>query len=181
MTDFAPLTLLTPDRIRTIADLAIQCRSLPGNVAELGVYRGGVSIMLAQLLPLKTVYAFDTFCGIPNANPAFDVHRNGEFADVGDVLATLAEYRNIAPVIGVFPASAEGIEGQFCVAHFDGDTYQSCVDFIAYFVPRMVVGGVLIFDDFGWTKCQGVTKAINEAFEPSRINTPNAMQCHIGF
>lgn len=176
-----PRSILSHDRINTIAELARKCESLPGNVAELGVYRGGISLMLAQLVPLKTVYAFDTFTGIPNADPAFDVHGNGDFSDVGDTLEVLNAQKNIAPVVGIFPASAEGIEGQFCLAHFDGDTYQSCVDFIAYFVPRMVEGGFLVFDDWKWHKCEGVTKAISDAFHPARIKAPNAMQCWIGF
>ena len=61
---------------RSIADV----NHLTGNTAEVGVYMGGVSKFIANHLPHKKHYCFDTFTGIPNAQIGIDSDlRNGEF------------------------------------------------------------------------------------------------------
>jgi hypothetical protein len=44
------------------------------------------------------------------------------------------------------------------------DYYQSTQAGIEIFWPRLVSGGVMVFDDFGWQACPGVERAANEYF-----------------
>jgi len=44
----------------------------------------------------------------------------------------------------------------------DVDIYQSTRSCLDFFYPRMVHGGVMIFDDYEWKGCPGVKKAISE-------------------
>lgn len=139
------------------------CSTLPGDMAEVGVYKGDSCLLLARANPAKTVHAFDTFAGIPNARAGDDLHANGDFADLNrqDVIDRLEAQPNIRVHVGVFPQTADDYL-RFCFAHFDGDTYQSCRDFLAYFWPRLSAGGVLLFDDYKWERCPGVERAIRE-------------------
>ena len=41
------------------------------------------------------------------------------------------------------------------------DTYQSAKDIFDYAWPKMQVGGVVVFDDYGFWTCEGVTKYFN--------------------
>lgn len=68
---------------------------------------------------------------------------------------------------GIFPdeTGAEIEDEQFCFCHYDCDTYQSAKDVAGWLIPRLCVGGTIIFDDYGNPRTQGVAKAVNEIRE----------------
>ena len=165
--EIAEHTLLTMDRLWALYSLSRHSSLLPGDMAEVGVYKGGSSVLLARANPDKIVHAFDTFTGIPNAD-ANEVHANGDFDVGGKPPAILACCANIIPRVGLFPDTAS-FDATYCFAHFDGDTYPSCRAFIDYFTPRMSRGGAMVFDDYGWFRCPGVKRALHETFDERRI------------
>ena len=142
---------------------------LAGDVAEVGVYKGGTARMLAKIFAPtgKTVHLFDTFAGMPAVDPARDLHHAGDFSDVS--LEGVSEYLSDCPNVrlyqGFFPATSGPIEGStFCFVHADVDIYQSVLDCCRFFYPRLVAGGVLIFDDYGRNSCPGAKAAVDEFF-----------------
>jgi O-methyltransferase len=46
----------------------------------------------------------------------------------------------------------------------DADLYTSVRECCEFFWPRMVNGGVVVFDDYGFSNCPGAKKAIDEYF-----------------
>lgn len=76
-------TIVDKLRCFMLYQLARHVDSLEGDVAEVGVCRGGTAKLLAQTLgPVgKTLHLFDTFTGMPEADPAHDVHREGDFGN----------------------------------------------------------------------------------------------------
>jgi len=159
-------TICLPGRLRTIADTAKDLVMLPGEVAEVGVYRGGSAAVLCRSFPTKTVHLFDTFSGIPDTPHWSDnYHKSGDFADTSldQVEHALAEFSNIEFHAGIFPETANGLEDkQFAFVHVDCDIHQSvraCCDF---FWPRLVEGGVMAFDDYFAATCKGAKLAVDE-------------------
>ena len=149
--------------------LAHNARSLPGEVAEVGVYKGGTARMLAKVFEPtgKTVHLFDTFAGMPPTDPTKDLHRESDFGDVS--LEGVSEYLRDCPNVrlhqGFFPATAGPIENEtFCFVHADVDIYRSVLDCCRFFYPRLVAGGVIIFDDYGRNSCPGAKEAVDEFF-----------------
>ena len=53
-------------------------------------------------------------------------------------------------------------ERSFSFVHIDVDLYQPTFDSIAFFYPRMIQGGLILCDDYGFTSCPGAKKAIDE-------------------
>jgi O-methyltransferase len=53
----------------------------------------------------------------------------------------------------------------------DVDIYASVLSCCEYFFPRMVPGGVLVFDDYGMLTCEGAKIALDE-FCAARGQTP---------
>ena len=166
----AARSLMGREKIGAIYDILLRVRedAIPGSVAEVGVYRGGSAQLLAAVLPEKTLYLFDTFTGIPNSGPE-DSHAVGVFGDTSEeAVRALPGLENAIFCTGIFPETTEKINASspnasetFAVALFDGDQYQSAVDFLEYFYPRMVPGGLMIFDDYDQPDCPGVKKAID--------------------
>jgi|TARA_Y100000034_G_scaffold43496_3_gene53087 O-methyltransferase len=135
-----------------------------GSMAELGVYRGGVTKFLATLFPNRTVYAFDTFEGIPKSVLTLsDNMSGGEFSDVEDVFEYLND-PNIVIGRGLFPStidSAIAKDVPFALVHLDADLYWSTLEGLRYFWPRMANGGIVILDDF---EEQPTTPGVKKAF-----------------
>jgi len=133
--------------------------NLEGVSAELGAYKGGSSLFISKILE-RTHYVFDTFEGIPNSGQ-FDKIEDGAFKDTNEekVKELLKDTKSVI-VKGWFTGKRE--DELFCLSHFDGDTYESCKDFLNYFYKNTVKNGYLFFDDFNLAQAPGVAKAIRE-------------------
>ena len=169
-----------------LCQFAEQVRTLPGDVAEVGVYKGGTARLLAKTVEPagKTVHLFDTFAGMPNPDPAKDWHQAGDFADtsVEAVREYLADCPNVRLYAGLFPDTAGPIaDARFCLVHTDVDIYPSVLACCEFFYPRLVRGGVLVFDDYARDSCPGATAAVDEFFadKPERLVYPPGLQAFV--
>lgn len=169
------VSLITPARLENLRNAVRIAQHLPGDMAELGVYRGGSAFMLSELYPNETLHLFDTFTGLPftegpEHNPTGHNLNKGRFAcDESDVQKLLAGKRvEFHP--GVFPESANGLEDLcFNFVHIDCDLYASAKSGIAWFWPRVVAGGIMYFDDYG-CDFTGVTDAVHESFSDEELH-----------
>lgn len=171
----APYTVNSPDKLKLIAEEFLSCVGLPGDVADLGTCRGGTALLLRKLAPEKHLHCFDTWAGNPYDDPLCH-HKRGEWvASLTDCMSLVGRDDRTYYYQGVFPESAFGdpVENvirpmvrnqQLCFVYVDMDTYQSTRDAIEFFWPRIVPGGVMVFDDYGWEPCMGVKKAVDEQF-----------------
>src|SRR5437763_12407749 len=57
--------------------LVLTARKLPGDIAELGVFRGGSAKLIASLKGDKALLLFDTFEGMPKARADLDRYKAG--------------------------------------------------------------------------------------------------------
>jgi O-methyltransferase len=148
-------------------------RSVPGDIVECGVWRGG-SMMAAALALLEQdqtpkMHLFDTFSGMTKAGAE---DGNTQEFPAGSLSATEDEvranmlrtgypadrFRLIAgPVEETLPAEAPP---SISVLRLDTDWYSSTIHELHHLYPLLSYGGVLIVDDYGhW---QGARRAVNE-------------------
>lgn len=148
--------------------------NLDGDVAECGVYKGGSARLLSSAFPHKKVFLFDSFSGMMESDSFPNGHQKGDFADTSldQVKAYLADKPNCLFFQGWIPESTHFLtKEKFCFVHLDLDLYASTKSAIGIFWPRIVEGGVMIFDDWRWHACPGVEKAINEYFNTNIQHT----------
>jgi predicted O-methyltransferase YrrM len=123
--------------------------NMKGDMAEVGVYRGGSARIIAEAK--KNLYLFDTFEGLPQPGE----HDTQEFKK-GDYLGTIEEVQsmlkdlnNVFLIKGLFPKTGKKIKNKrFCFVHLDADLYQSTLDSINFFWPRMTKGGIILLHDY---------------------------------
>jgi|GEM_PF-5813268 hypothetical protein len=172
-TGFHSRTALSKENAQTVFDCARELIEIPGDIAELGIFRGGMSKMLAVSNDKKTVWSLDTFEGIPISEQDQGGHAKGDFAyPYEDVLNYMSDAPNVKIIKGIFPLSAteDMMKRQFSLVHLDADIYRATKDGLDFFWPRLVVGGVILLHDYGWRRCPGVKMAVKEKLETISSN-----------
>jgi len=156
-------TLITNDRLEALVRLCKRTKA--ETIAEVGVYKGGSLKTLAINFPGAVILGFDTFEGLPKEQwNNKEIHKPGEFSDT-DIKSVYSfiDRPNVVLIKGLFPESAKGYKDQeFDFVHIDTDFYLSVKESLRWFWPRMMYGGIIVFDDYKWPNCPGVERALDE-------------------
>jgi len=142
---------------------------IKGDIAEVGVYKGGSAAIISEAKGKKTLYLFDTFEGIPKVDKYdspnfFKGQYSSSLKEVSNYLINYKKYKDIFIYKGIFPNSAPKIKNnKFSFVHLDVDTYKSTKDCLDYFYPRMAKGGIILSHDY-LNEHGGVKKAIKDFF-----------------
>lgn len=162
-------TLQHPSELYNLYYWLKRTKKIEGDIAEVGVFRGGTARLFATLESVKMIHLFDTFQGMPETNKLVDHHVAGDFDDTSllDVRNYLCSYGNTRFYQGLFPDSASALpkDVRFSFVHLDVDIYESTYAALNFFVPRMCEGGCLISHDYNSRSCPGVKQAFNDFFQ----------------
>jgi O-methyltransferase len=159
-----------------------------GCIVECGVWRGGMSAGMADILPGRFHLLFDSFEGLP---PATDI--DGEAALSWQMNANSASYYDNCRAERGFAERAmrmsaakrfKLVQGWFrdtliaftpeepiAVLRLDGDWYESTMHCLTALCPHVVPGGLIIIDDyFMWDGCsRAVHDYLSRTQAPERI------------
>ncbi len=167
-----PYTMVDRYRCYELWQLVEQVSNFRGALIEVGVWRGGSGALIAKQCQLRgikdLVYLCDTFTGVVKRGAVDVAYAGGEHADttretVQQLLDKLG-LDNTRVVSGIFPEESGKLvhDESFRLCHIDVDVYQSAKDVVRWIWPRLVVGGVVVFDDYGFRTCPGITQFVNE-------------------
>lgn len=140
--------------------------SVPGDLIETGVWRGGATIYMRAILKAhditdRVVWAADSFEGLPRADPRFSAdigdqhHTRGELAiSVDQVRENFARYGllddQVQFLVGWFEDTLPGASiEQLAVLRLDGDMYGSTIQALEALYDKVSIGGYVIVDDYG--------------------------------
>ena len=158
----------------TLYSSLIATKNLPGDIAEVGVYKGGTSRLICEVKGEKNLYLFDTFEGLPESSDNDLLVQKGWLHDTSleSVKSYLSDFKNIHFLKGIFPETAKPIsDKKFSFIHLDTNLYQSTLDALEFFWPRMVNGGRIVSHDYNTNSMPGIKKAFSEFFmnQPEKI------------
>lgn len=157
--------------------LATLPRHVVGEVWEVGTFRGTNAREMAKVLAetgIRPLRCFDTFAGRPRETGPDAGCSSTRFTEttLAEVQARLAPWPFALCQPGTVPASFAGLEGtSLAFAYVDLDLYAGTRAALAFIVPRLVPGGVVVVDDFRTQEWPGVTAAIAERSEPWALLT----------
>ncbi|HET6458464.1 MAG TPA: TylF/MycF/NovP-related O-methyltransferase [Nitrosopumilaceae archaeon] len=147
---------------------------LEGDMAEVGVFQGGSAKLICEAKGNGKLHLFDTFEGLPELSDK-DTHfgvkywKKSQFGNtsVENVKKYLSKYSNVFYYKGTFPETANPITDlKFSFVHIDVDLYQSTMDCLKFFLPRLVQGGIILSHDY---HTGGVRSAFDEFFKEKKI------------
>jgi len=142
------------------------------SLLEVGVWKGGTAAIIGKKLALlkskSTFYIADTFAGVAKATDKDKFYTGGEHADTSqEIVETLlkGKYDKYKVLKGIFPDDTQhlvpaGEKFGFC--HIDVDVYESAKDIVDWIWDRLIVGGVIVYDDYGFHTCNGITSYVND-------------------
>lgn len=144
-----------------------------GSIIEIGVWRGGTGALIAKQAKNcgieDMVFLCDTFTGVVKAGVSDSSYKGGEHADtsrqvVEELIFTRMHLDNVEILEGIFPdQTGHRLKGmQFRLCHIDVDVYQSAKDVVDWIWDKMVPGGIMVYDDYGFDSCDGITKYVEE-------------------
>lgn len=166
-------TLVDIYRCWELWTLAKEVAHRGGAIVEVGVWRGGTGALMGKASQLAgnnaPLYLCDTFEGVVKAGPNDTDYKGGEHHDatqavVEQLLQKLGvnSYRILK---GIFPEQTSNLippDERIGLCHIDVDVYQSSKDATAWLWPKLVPGGAIVYDDYGYHMCPGVTKFVDE-------------------
>jgi O-methyltransferase len=176
-------TMVPEMRYVSNLELASKYRGVPGCVVECGVWRGGMSAGLAELMGRERDYfLFDSFEGLP---PASEL--DGTDAAAWQRPENLLNFRNCTASIGDADQAMKMsgtpryqlVKGWFkdtlpgftppekiALLRLDGDWYESTIVCLDYLFLHLADNALVIIDDYyAW---EGCTRAVNEFVARSR-------------
>ena len=147
----------------------LKADKIPGDFAEVGVYKGDSAAILHALDPNRELYLFDTFTGFPASDLEGETgeaatYTADNFADA-DAEHILTKFENKDKVHlqkGYFPDTAKGLEEKrFALVNLDADLYNPTKAALEFFYPRLSPGGAIFIHDYN-IKWPGIIKAVDE-------------------
>ena len=143
------------------------------HILEVGVWRGGTSAILAKHSALLSsnakIYSADTFAGVVKTSNRDTSYSGGEHSDTSLALFVnlLKDLKldNVIPLKGIFPDETSiqiPSDSIFKLCHIDVDVYCSAKDVQDWIWNRLIIGGVVVFDDYGFGSTDGITTFVNE-------------------
>lgn len=148
-----------------------------GSFIEVGSWKGGSCALIAwaayEYGYTGPVYLCDTFKGVVKAGPKDNLYVGGEHADtnlelVQQFLYDRHKLKQIQILEGIFPEESAHLlpeDETFRFCHIDVDVYQSAHDVLEYIWPRLEVGGVVVYDDYGFAEFLGIKAHVDEHAE----------------
>jgi hypothetical protein len=161
-------------RIWILTQCARRCSQLAGNFAEFGVYRGGYAFMVLSRVHLRAeqqFFLFDTFEGIPDANLTQQEKEAGFAGRLANTsVAYVADFlkrwsRHIVIVAGdVLDTLVRSETGPIAFCSIDLNASVPTALALEYAYPRLVPGGMVVMDDYGFAGYEEQRSVIDNFF-----------------
>ena len=181
-----PYTMCSSTRLKGLYSgvRSITERTVYGDIVECGCAQGGSAALMALTLKsLRTsrrLWLFDTFEGLPAptcGDPDYEIAK----LFTGDCVGTLEEVETLFQRL-LINDDVHFVKGLFqktlpttnipliALLHIDGDWFESVKVCLENLYDKVVRGGIIQFDDYGYW--QGAKKAVDEFFASRGINVP---------
>lgn len=167
-------------RVHTLSWAAEQALHREGDFVECGVWKGFSFGVVTQYLNWaevpKQLYLYDTFSGIPeayNSEKRSNAVYEQQNAHDPDAIFKAAKARfegmeNVHLVRGTVPETfSEVCPEKIAMLHLDMNSAASEIAALEVLWDRLVPGGLIVFDDYGWAS-YGAQKSAEDAFMAER-------------
>jgi hypothetical protein len=196
-TQCRPYTMTSLERMHTLYKAVeyVVNGKIPGDCVECGVWRGGSSMLAALALQTfgdthRDLYLYDTYEGMSKpsekdrdfqdapAAPRWEQDQQAEYnrwclAPLEEVTKSMRQTDYPEDKVKFVKGKVEDTlpkiaPDKIAILRLDTDWYESTYHELTHLFPRLVVGGILIIDDYGHWK--GAREAVDQYFAEQKLN-----------
>lgn len=168
--------------------------TLPGDIVELGVYKGETLLNFARFMEIlnpgdreKKVIGFDSWKGLRDfTDKDGEDAKSGNFDGGWNPENFLPDLRRLIDLFhkdsfvpqkprihlvdgDIRKTAADYVEKnpglRISLLHFDCDMYEPTLEGLKALYPLVVTGGIILFDEYGCTNWPGESQAVDDYFE----------------
>lgn len=145
-----------------------------GDIVECGVWKGGMCVFLTKLFPTKKIWVVDSFLGFEKVESStyptqfwdkynlkdphifeYPIRNSALSASLEDVKSVFEEYGELNnPNVNFLQGYVKNtLKEETCpikeisLLRIDVDSYSATMDVLNFLYPKVVSGGIVIFDD----------------------------------
>lgn len=157
-------------RLHTLVWAAKNALNVEGDFVECGVFKGFCSGVILKYLDFQDLprraYLYDTFEGLPEKTSTEQERRNWDYtkydaeAIYNGVCEKFSGFKNVKIIRGIVPDSFDvAVPEKIAFLHIDMNSEQAEMLALEHLFDKVTPGGVIVFDDFGWTSNVNQMKA----------------------
>jgi len=174
-------------RMLTIYELYKKTIGLAGHIAEIGVYKGAGSLLLAKLVKIfepesfTLVHGFDWFCGeSSNYSENAMISYTSDYEKIVELknrqsLAGILKIHKINIINDCESFFEKSLQLKFKLVFFDIASYEVMKVAIPLFWKHLLPNGIMVFDHYSLQTSPGETIALSEILPNAIIRTiPNS-------
>lgn len=145
-----------------------------GDIIELGSWKGSNILWMAKVQSIlgtnKKVHCFDSFQGLTEFSghdtSSLLIHKYQGDEQVLRSVIDLYGYNDLIQIHkglieDTVPSWSE-VDTDVSLIYFDADLYSAASVTLRYLAPKLSVGGIILFDEYGSKDWPGETKAVDE-------------------
>jgi len=149
-------------------------KNIEGDIVELGSWKGANLLWMAKVQAFlgsnKKIHCFDSFQGLTEFSvhdtSSHLIHKYQGDERVLRSVIDLYEYNNLIQIHkglieDTVPAWSE-LKTDISLIYFDADLYEAASVTLNYLTPHLLVGGIILFDEYGSKDWPGETRAVDE-------------------
>jgi O-methyltransferase len=183
---YSPYTMIPKPTFVENLKLCKRFRHVKGCIIECGVWRGGMSAAMAEVLGNnRNYYLFDSFEGLPEAkeidgeaaikwqndkeSPLYYENCKAE-TDYADKAMKISGAKNYNLIKGWFSETLPEFDPkeEISILRLDGDWYDSTIDCLKFLYPKVAKGGLIIVDDYyAWDGC---SRAVHDYLSAQKLS-----------
>lgn len=181
---------MTLHRVLTLYEFYKKTLEVAGHIAEVGVFKGAISILFAKLVSiyehesLTMVHGFDWFEGNDPKKEDSKLLVKGGYKAVYEDVINLIKLQRLDHVLKIHKIDVSLELDDFFKTHkhlrfklvfLDAGLYNVVKGCLEHFYDRLTPGGIMVFDQFNHEQSPGETLAITQTLSNARIRTiPNS-------
>jgi hypothetical protein len=159
------LILLNEFEAMIVYQAVISTNLIPGDIVEIGTYKGGSAKLICQAKGDRLLHLFDTWEGVVNIDKNDELSSTKFFSgryktDIDSVKTLLSGYPNVLFYKGVFPETYTGNIQKVSMINLDVDLYEPTKSALELFWDKLSIGGIIVAHDY--PTFEGVRIAIDE-------------------
>ena len=159
------LTIIDETRAYTLWYLSKSLKNIKGDIFDVGCMKGGAGILMSKANKNKTTktYFIDTFDGFVKS---YGEHKKKEtfvYTKTNELKKNLNKFKikNFRIIKTRFPKKFL-IKGKIKLCHLDINVYEDTIKSFLFIDKHLVKNGVIVFDDYGIFKVDGILNAIKK-------------------